>query len=253
MAANTLKVFIVDDEYQSRNLLGKLLLENFPDIVITGQAPNVHEAIEGINQFQPGLVFLDIEMNGETGFDLLRKITNRNFEVIFVTAHNSYALKAFRFNAIDYLLKPIVLEELKEAVNRAMIQVSGKRITSDAQIENLVQSIRDPKKVNDKIAVPTSDGFVLVSVGEIVYCKANGNYTEFHLADKRQLLSSYTLKQYHELLEEQNFFRAHRTYLINLSYVKMYRRGEGGTIVMSDGSEIELSRQNKDAFMQLFK
>ncbi len=202
MAANALKVFIVDDEYQSRNLLGKLLLENFPELVITGQAPNVHEAIEGIKQFEPGLVFLDIEMNGETGFDLLRKINNRNFEVIFVTAHNDYALKAFRFNAIDYLLKPIVLDELKEAVNRAVIHVSGKRITSDAQIENLMRSIRDPKKINDKVAVPTSDGLVLISVDEIVYCKANGTYTEFHLADTRQVLSSHTLNQYHELLEE---------------------------------------------------
>jgi len=251
--ANSLKVFIVDDEYQSRNLLSKLLLEHFPNVVVTGQGANVQEGLAGIRSFEPSLVFLDIEMNGETGFDLLRKVEDRNFQVIFITAHDDHALKAFRFNAVDYLLKPIVLEELKMAVDKAINQLSVKKNTSDAQLDNLAQSIRDPKKMNDKIAVPTSDGFVLVSVQDIVYCRANGNYTEFHLTDKKQLLSSYTLKQYHELLEEQHFFRAHRSYLINLAYVKMYKRGEGGTIVMNDGSEIELSRQNKDAFMQLFK
>jgi len=253
MPPGPLKVFIVDDEYQSRNLLSKLLMEHFPNIIVTGHASNVQEGIVGIAEFSPSLVFLDIEMNGETGFDLLRKIEKRNFQIVFITAHNDYALKAFRFNAIDYLLKPIVLDELKEAVAKAINQLSGQKTTSDAQLDNLVQVIQDPRKINDKIAVPTSDGFVLVSLKEIVYCRANGNYTEFHLAGKKQLLSSYTLKQYHELLEGQNFFRAHRSYLINLSYVKMYRRGEGGTIVMSDDSEIELSRQNKDAFLQLFR
>ena len=253
MPANPLKVFIVDDEYQSRNLLSKLLSEHIPDIVVAGQASNVADAIAGIREFDPGLLFLDIEMNGETGFDLLRKIEKRKFKIIFVTAHDAYALKAFRFNAVDYLLKPIVLEELKDAVGKVMNQMPEKEMTSDAQLENLAQFIRNPKKVNDKIAVPTSDGFVLISLPEIVFCKANGNYTEFHLTGKKQLLSSYTLKQYHELLVEQNFFRAHRSFLVNLSHVKMYRRGEGGTIVMNDGSEIELSRQNKEAFFQLFK
>ncbi|MES1219400.1 MAG: LytTR family DNA-binding domain-containing protein [Bacteroidota bacterium] len=253
MPVSPLKVFIIDDEYQSRNLLGKLLLEHFPEIIVAGQASNVADGIAGIKEFSPGLIFLDIEMNGETGFDLLRKIETRNFKIIFVTAHDAYALKAFRFNAVDYLLKPIVLEELKDAVGKVINQLPEKKSISDAQLENLAQFIQNPKKVNDKIAVPTSDGFVLISVPEIVFCKANGNYTEFHLSDKKQLLSSYTLKQYHELLVEQNFFRAHRSFLINLSHVKMYRRGEGGTIIMNDGSEIELSRQNKEAFFQLFK
>jgi len=253
MPVNPLKVFIVDDEFQSRNLLSKLLQEHIPGVVVAGQASNVAEGIAGINEFNPGLLFLDIEMNGETGFDLLRKIEKRNFKIIFVTAHDAYALKAFRFNAVDYLLKPIVLDELKEAVSKVINQLPEARTTSDAQLENLAQFIQNPKKVNDKIAIPTSDGFVLISVPEIVFCKANGNYTEFHLTAKKQLLSSYTLKQYHELLVEQNFFRAHRSFLINLSHVKMYRRGEGGTIIMDDGSEIELSRQNKEAFFQLFK
>jgi two-component system LytT family response regulator len=253
MPANSFKVFVVDDEYQSRNLLCRLLSEHFPGITITGQAANVKEGKDGIMKFKPNLLFLDIELHDETGFDLLHQLGNRNFQIIFVTAHDEYALKAFRFNAIDYLLKPIILSELEDAIHKAMKYLPEQKFTSDEQLENLARYIQNPKKIHDKIAVPTSDGFVLVPLQDIIYCHANGNYTEFHLQNNKQLLSSYTLKQYHELLIDQNFFRAHRSYLINLSYVKMYRRGDGGTVIMQDGSEVELSKQNKDAFLQFFK
>lgn len=253
MMANSFKVFVVDDEFQSGSLLCKLLTEHFPNLIITGQASNVKEAFEGIKKFKPDLVFLDIEMRGETGFDLLHKIEHRDFQIIFVTAHDEYALKAFRFNAIDYLLKPIILSEMKEAVGRAIKYLPARNFASNEQLENLVKDIYNPKRVHDKIAIPTSEGFVLVPLQEIVYCHANGNYTEFHLTNKTQILSSYTLKQYHNLLVEQNFFRAHRSYLINLAYVKMYRRGDGGTVIMQDGSEIEISKQNKETFLQFFK
>jgi two-component system LytT family response regulator len=252
MPANSCKVFVVDDEYQSRNLLCRFLSEHFPAISITGQAATVKEGIDGIRLFKPDLIFLDIAMNGESGFDLLQQLDKRDFQIIFVTAHDDYALKAFRFNAVDYLLKPIVLAEMKEAIAKAIKLLPEHTYTSTEQLDNLVKHIRNPKKTHDKIAVPTQDGFVLVPLQEIIFCKANGNYTEFHLLNKKKLLSSYTLKQYHELLIEYNFFRAHRSYLINLSYVSMYKRGDGGILVMQDGSEIELSRQNKDSFLKLF-
>jgi two-component system LytT family response regulator len=252
MPANSFKVFVVDDEYQSRNLLCKLLSEHFPEIVVTGQAASVKEGLEGIRLFNPDLLFLDIAMQGESGFDLLQQLDKRDLQIIFVTAHDEYALKAFRFNAVDYLLKPIVLSEMKEAISKAIKHLPEQKFTSREQLENLLKHMYNPKKNHDKIAVPTTEGFVLVPLEEIIFCHANGNYTEFHLQNKRKLLSSYTLKQYHELLIEQNFFRAHRSYLINLSYVKMYKRGDGGTVIMQDGSEIELSRQNKEAFLQFF-
>jgi two-component system, LytTR family, response regulator len=248
-----LKVFVVDDEFQSRNLLGKLLADNFPNISVIGQASNIKEAIEGIARHNPDILFLDIEMHDETGFDLLQQLDNINFRVIFVTAHDEYALKAFRFNAIDYLLKPIILSELELAIQKATINIPGNNFTSDEQLANLIRSIHNPKNIHDKIAVPTSDGFVLVPLREIIFCRASGNYTEFHLINNKQLLSSYTLKQYHDLLTDQNFFRTHRSYLINMSFVKMYRKGDGGTAVMQDGSEVEISKQNKEAFLQYFK
>ena len=247
-----LNVFVVDDEFQSRNLLCKLLLENFENITIAGEASNVNEAIQGINKHKPNLLFLDIELHGETAFDLLQQLECINFQIIFVTAHNEYALKAFRFNAIDYLLKPIMLSELEEAVHKAIKHLPEQKFTSREQLANLDTAIQHPKAI-DKIAIPTSDGFVLLPLKEIVFCRASGNYTEFHLIDNKMLLSSYTLKQYHDLLTDHYFFRAHRSYLINLSYVKMYRRGEGGTAVMQDGSEVEISKQNKAAFLQYFK
>jgi len=252
MPANPFKVFVVDDEYQSRNLLCRLLSEHFPAITIAGQAATVKEGLEGIRLSNPDLLFLDIAMQGESGFDLLQQLDKQDLQIIFVTAHDEYALKAFRFNALDYLLKPIVLNEMKEAISKAIKHLPEQKFTSREQLENLVRHMHNPKKNHDKIAVPTTEGFVLVPLEEIIFCQANGNYTEFHLLNNRKLLSSYTLKQYHELLIEQNFFRAHRSYLINLSYVKKYKRGDGGIVIMQDGSEIELSRQNKEAFLQFF-
>lgn len=248
-----LKVFVVDDEFQSRNLLCRLLADNFPNVSILGQASNIKEAVEGISKHKPDLLFLDIELHGETAFDLLQQLNNVNCHIIFVTAHDEYALKAFRFNAVDYLLKPIILSELEYAIQKATAHLHEIKFTSNEQLVNLIRSIHHPKNVHDKIAVPTSDGFVLVPVGEIIFCRASGNYTEFHLVNNKQLLSSYTLKQYHDLLTDQNFFRTHRSYLINMSYVKMYRKGDGGTAVMQDGTEVEISKQNKEAFLQYFK
>ena len=190
-------------------------------------------------------------MKGETGFDLLSRLPEINFALIFTTAFDKYAIKAFRFNAIDYLLKPIVTSELVEAVNKVKQRTIPGQSTSKIQVEQLYHDITKPQKIHDKIAIPTGEGFIVIPVNEIVYCHADSNYTRFYLSDKKCILSSYTLKQYDEMLTSQSFFRAHRSYLINLSHVKMYRRGEGGEIVMSNGHEIELSRTHKDEFLHL--
>lgn len=242
--------YIVDDEFQSRNFLNKMLEQYFPEIKVVGQASTVEEALVGIKKYNPNIVFLDIQMKEETGFDLLNRLTEINFALIFTTAFDKYALKAFRFNAIDYLLKPIVIGELIEAVNKAEQRTSPIQSPSKQQVEQLYQDIKNPQKIHDKIAVPTAEGFVIIPVNEIVYCQANSNYTEFYLTDKKCIVSSYTLKQYDEMLTAQSFFRAHRSYLINLAHVKLYRRGEGGEIVMSNGHEIELSRTHKDEFLR---
>ncbi len=246
-----IKAFIVDDEFQSRSLLIKMLQQYFPEISVVGQAAAVEDGLKGINKYQPNIVFLDIQMKGETGFDLLSRLPEISFSLIFTTAFDKYAIKAFRFNAIDYLLKPIVADELVEAVNKASQRGPSALSASKIQVEQLYHDIQNPQKIHDKIAIPTGEGFIVVPINEIVYCHADSNYTKFFLSDKKCILSSYTLKQYDEILTSQSFFRAHRSYLINLSHVKMYRRGEGGEIVMSNGHEIELSRAHKDEFLHL--
>jgi two-component system, LytTR family, response regulator len=246
-----IRAFIVDDEFQSRSVLKNMLHQYFPEISVVGQASSVENGLQGITEYDPNIVFLDIQMNGETGFDLLNRLPAINFSLIFTTAFDRYAVKAFRFNAIDYLLKPIVTDELIEAINKVKQKTASAWVASKEQVEQLYQDIKNPQKIHNKIAIPTTEGFTIIPISEIVYCHASSNYTEFHLTNKRQILSSYTLKQYDEILTKQSFFRAHRSYLINLAHIKMYRKGEGGEIVMSNDDEIELSRTHKDEFLHV--
>ncbi|MEO6868057.1 MAG: response regulator [Ginsengibacter sp.] len=247
----SITTFIIDDEFQSRSFLHTMLQQYFPEIIVVGEASSVREGLEGINKYKPDIVFLDIQLKEETGFDLLNRLPKIDFALIFVTAYNQYAIKAFRFNAIDYLLKPIIPEELIEAVNKVKQRIASTKTDSKKLVDQLYLDIQDPKKIHDKIAISTSEGFNIIPISEIIYCHAISNYTRFYLTDKKSILSSYTLKQYDELLTAQSFFRAHRSYLINMTHVKMYKKGDGGEIVMSNGDEIELARAHKAQFLQL--
>jgi two-component system LytT family response regulator len=248
-----LKALIVDDEFQSRNLLSKLLMGHPDQIQIVAQASNQEEALISIGEFQPDLVFLDIMLNDGTGFDLLNKLEQISFEIVFTTAYDQYALKAFKFNAIDYLLKPIDPDELLSAIIKARHKIETQQRTTPEQLENLYRTIKSPTSLEKKIAIPTSDGFMIQNLDDIIYCQASGNYTQFCFTNKTKVLSSYTLKQYDEMLSEFNFFRAHKSFLINLKHVNQYRKGEGGVVIMSDGMEIEISRRNKEPFIRIFK
>lgn len=244
---------IIDDEFQSRNILSKVILQSAPEIKLVGQASSVEEAFIAINELNPQLIFLDIMMRDETGFDMLQRFSRFPFDIIFTTAYNDFAIKAFKYNAIDYLLKPIDKEELRLAVDRAKERITNRHHASPEQMDNLFKSVHNQGAVDNKIALPTSEGFEIIELDEILYCQSNSSYTYFYLTQKRKLISSYPLKQYDEILGERNFFRAHKSFLVNLSHVKTYRKGEGGTIVMTDGQEIEVSRRNKEAFMKIFK
>lgn len=251
--APSIKAILIDDEYRARTLLEKLIGENFPEIEIVGQAADVQSAFDLIQLSKPDLVFLDIQMRNETGFDLLLRFPTIRFDVIFTTAHHEYAIKAFRFNAIDYLLKPILPTELKEAIEKVKRKEAPVQNVSVEQLIRLQQSISNPKKVLDKITIPTSNGFILLPLADILYCEAKNNYTQFHLSNNQKIISSYTLKQYHEMLTDQAFFRANRSFLVNLNHVKMYKKSDGGLIVMNNDMEIELSQQQKESFLQYFK
>jgi two-component system LytT family response regulator len=191
-------------------------------------------------------------MRGETGFDLLDKVGNINFLIIFTTAHSEFAVKAFRYSAIDYLMKPLDTEEFILAVQKALDRKKKEHSSSKEQIDYL-NSIRSKKILPEKLTIPTNEGFLFVTISDIIYCHSLSNYTEFYLTGNRKLLSSYTLGYYSEMLTEHQFFRTHRSFLINLTQIKMYKRGDGGVVVMNNDQEIEVSRSNKESFLKILK
>jgi two-component system LytT family response regulator len=241
-----LKSIIVDDEVKSGESL-RILIEDFCDEVeVSATCTSVDEAIVAVNQHQPDVVFLDIQMQRETGFDLLEKLPDINFEVIFTTAHSEYAIKAFKFSAIDYLLKPIDLEELKASLGKVRKKI-GQGIT--ARLQQLMRNLRETSGENYKLALPTSDGLFFVKVSSIVYCEASSNYTVIVTDDGRKHIVSRTLKEYDEMLSEYNFYRIHNSYLINLNAVKKYVRGEGGSVIMATGQSLDVSKRKKEGFL----
>jgi len=248
-----LTALIVDDEIHNRNVLEQMLRKHTPVISSIYQADTVKQATQLINEYQPKIVLLDIQMNGETGFDLLQQIGDFNFEVIFITAHDNYAIKAFRFNAVDYLLKPVVVNELIEAIEKAIKKLSGHSGNYRDNINRLSQQMHNSKEFTDSITIATTEGFLVLRVRDIVYCQASNNYTIIYLADHKKVTSSQTLGFYEELLSDSNFFRTHRSYLINIAHVTSYKKGEGGYITMTNGDEVELGRNHKTDFMHLFK
>ena len=242
----TMKCIIVDDEAKSRSML-KTLCENYCDgLSICALAASVSEAIELIAEHAPDLVFLDIRMPVKSGFDLLEYYDTIPFEVIFTTAYDQYALRAFKYSAVDYLLKHIAVDELKAAVERARSMLGHGEKTEQL---NLLKEAINNEKIN-KIALITLDGFTFVRFNEIVRCEAQGNYTSVFLSNGNSLLITKTLKHYEEILVEKMFFRIHKSHLINLNFVRRFIRGKQGLVEMNDGTQIEVSFRKRDALLK---
>jgi len=252
-ADDNMKALIIDDEFQSRKLIAKMLSLYFPTLDVAGEAATVQEALLAMQATQPQLIFLDVQLNTENGFDLLDKVTGFHFEIIFITAYHEFAVKAFRYNALDYLMKPIDADEFQSAVKKAIKRLNQNRPGIKERLGLLQQQLQSPHKFPDRVVIPSAEGYFVIPVQEIIYCHSNSNYTEFQLINNRRITSSYTMGHFEELLTGHNFFRVHRSYMINLAFVKMYKKGEGGTVVMNNGDEIEVSRNNKEAFMKLFR
>jgi two-component system LytT family response regulator len=244
-----LKALIVDDEQRSRLTLEKMLSNYCPNVEVVDQASHVDEALEKLQQYpEIQLVFLDIEMPGKSGFELLNTYENPHFQVIFTTAYDQFALKAIRLSALDYLLKPINIKELIAAVNKA-----EKYFQSEAYAQSyhqLIQHLRNPNKPNPKIGLPTNDGLIFLTVDQIIRCQAEGNYTKIVYNESREILASRKLREFEAMLESYNFCRVHNSHLINLSHIMEYKRGDGGIAIMGDGSEIGISRRRKDEFLE---
>lgn len=225
----------------------RILLEDFCEgIKVCALCQNVDEGIKAIKEHKPEIVFLDIQMQRETGFDLLTRIRDINFEVIFTTAHSEYAIKAFKFSAIDYLLKPIDIQELKHAIEKVNKKLHD---NISLRLEHLVQNLRSTSSENYKLALPTAEGLLFVKVSNILYCEASSNYTEIVTEDGKKHVVSRTLKEYDEMLSDHNFFRIHNSYLINLNAIKKYVRGEGGYVVMNNDRSLDVSKRKKESFL----
>ncbi|MBP9068278.1 MAG: response regulator transcription factor [Bacteroidia bacterium] len=246
-----IKTLIIEDEQKSRDVLMKIIEKNCPELNVVGSATNVIEGVELIKSLKPDLVFLDITMPDGSGFDLLEQVSDHKFELIFATASNSHAVRAFKYSACDYLLKPIDIEELRNAVLRVV-----KRKSETPDMGNLNFLIQQLKKADDnfqKITLPTGNAYEIINLKDIIRCEADGSYTYFYLTDKRKLMVSASLKHYEELLPEQDFIRVHHHNLINMNHVIRFLKEDGGYAVMTDGSKIEISRRKKDQFMERLK
>jgi two-component system LytT family response regulator len=244
-----IKAIIVDDELGARESLSKMIEKNCKQLEIVAKADSMLAAFEAITNKQPQLVFLDIEMPNGNAFDLLEKFKEINFNIIFTTAYDHYAIKAIKFSAVDYILKPIDPEELVEAVKRFEKKQQGEPSVLDKQFKTLLSNVRPENKLK-KVGIPDGDGLIFINLSDIIRCESDGNYTFFILTTGKKIIASRTLGEYEQMFTEDNFFRVHRSHLINLQHVKKYIKGEGGYVIMSDDSQVEVSRRNKNEFLE---
>jgi two-component system LytT family response regulator len=243
---NMIKAIVVDDEPYCCETIA-MLLEDNQEVKIVAECYNGIDALEAIRKNNPALVFLDVEMPKMNGFEMLQQLSSVNFEIIFTTSYDQYALKAIRFSAIDYLLKPVDEEELKQAVQK-VIRRSKKPIAE--QLEILMQKIHQPATPVTKIALPTMEGFQMIKIDSIISCEADSNYTTLHLKGNRKMVVCRNLKDMGELLEDHSFTRVHRCYVVNLNEVEKFVKGEGGYLIMSDGSSVDVSRNKKEELLK---
>ncbi len=241
-----LKVAIIDDEPDAINFIASIIKEYCPELEIVGTANSAAEGTKVIKNTNPDLVFLDVEMPHGNGFDLLANFPGKFFEVIFITAYNHYAIKAIKFSAVDYILKPVNINEFIDAVKKVLekrIKKENLNLNYYTLLENLKTTLPS------KLAIPTSDGMEYLNTAEIIRIEADRSYSWFYLEEGKKYLVSRNLKEYQELLNDRNFFRTHNSHLINLDHVKKYIRQEGGYVIMDDGSNVPISRSKKDLFL----
>ncbi len=243
-----IKVIIVEDEERSRDALKEMLKGHFRNAEVIAACKNVEEAKVAIELNQPDLIFLDVELGDKTGFDLLRQLNKITFDVIFTTGYEKYAVQAIKCSALDFLIKPFSISDLQEALKR--YEEKHERQHSSEQFETLFHNLKHLNADAKKIALPTLNGLIIISVKDIIRCESDVNYTTFHMVTKNKLLVAKTLKEFEELLHDYDFIRVHNSHLINLHHVKKYTRGEGGIVTMADGAEVDVSRRKKDEFLK---
>jgi len=243
-----LKCLIIDDEQDGRDVMNMLISDFCTDLSVAESCANGRDGVKAIMKHHPDIVFLDIDMPDMSGFEVLDCVKNMKLKVVFVTAHNEHAIRAFKYSAIDYILKPPSPQSIIDAVEKAkQVEFRG----SSSQYELLIGNLKNEDQLPEVIALPMADGLQVVRVQDIMYCKADKNYTHIHFADKKKMLVSKQLKEFESLLVHHGFFRVHHSAIVNLRYINKYVRGEGGYVIMKDDSTVEVSRQKKEEFMKL--
>jgi two-component system LytT family response regulator len=238
---------IIDDEPDCCESLSILLKKHCPEVNVAGIFNSAEKALYAISDLSPQLVFLDIEMPNMNGFEMLEKLPAIDFELIFTTSYDQYAIKAIRFSALDYLLKPIDREELQRAVQKVQSRLQ-KPLTQ--QLEILLQKVNKPANPIHRIALPTMEGLKLVPVESIISCASEGNYTIFLLKDKHKIVVSRPLKEVEEMLEDHSFFRVHHSYMVNMNEIDRFIKTDGGYLIMSDGTAVDVSRSKKELLLK---
>jgi two-component system LytT family response regulator len=246
-----IRCVLIDDESNSLEMMEWLLKTYCPQVKIEAMCNAAADGIEAINKFKPDLVFLDIEMPHMNGFDMLEQFDKLSFDVVFCTAYDQFAIRAFKYSALNYLLKPVDPEDLKETIRRIE---ERKSTPSKEQIELLFESIKQTvKPTAQRIALTTGDGMIFVPTQDIIYCQAESNYTSVVLAGGKKIVVSKVLKDIDESLSGPDFFRVHNSYLINLNQISKFVRGDGGYVIMADGATVSISRSRRQEFMELFE
>lgn len=246
---NNLKAILIDDEESGLNSLRQKLLQHCPSVQILALCNKPVDGLTAINELHPDLVFLDIEMPLMNGFTLLQQLSFKNFELIFVTAYDHYAINAIRASALDYLVKPVEIDLLKSAVKKAF---EKKENEPNKRLELLLENASTQKKKLHKIAIPTFNGINFIKIEDIIYLEASGNYTKFYLTPSRQYIVSKTLKEFEDILPNDTFIRIHNSYLINLDFAEKYIRGDGGQVILSGNITLEVSKRKKNELLKIF-
>lgn len=240
---------IIDDEQACIDRLSELLATHCAHTIrLAGAADTVAKGIQLIHNTRPALVFLDVQIGQETGFDLLRQLNDIHFEVIFTTAFEKYAVQAFKFSAADYLLKPVDPDDLRQAITKLQDERSKQEMSQTLDV--LFHNLKNIERASKRIGVPTLNGLMFLQVRDIIRCEADVNYTQIFLRDKQKITVAKTLKEFEELLTEYDFFRVHNSHLVNLVYVKEYSKGKGGYVTLTDNSEIEVSDRKKGELLK---
>jgi len=245
-----IRTVVIEDEEHSRRMLLVMLHEHCRQINVVAEADSVETGLAAIAELKPQLVLLDIELKSATSFEILEQLPEINFELVFTTAFDHYALKAIKFCAIDYLLKPIDLNELKVAVSKAEKRLNREYLNKNLEV--LLNNIKSNSQNNHRIALSTLEGLLFVNVSDIIYCESSGPYTHFIFKQADKIVTSKHLKEYEDLLSGYDFFRIHKSYLVNLHEIKKYIRGDGGQLIMSNGAALNVSKQRKEGFLSIY-